>query len=195
MQILQWTQEGCGRRLKTLHYCMIWCALHCIKDINCHLLSHYYVKIELGIGNRLSEFFAPGLFLNMFRLLFSKIPLYLLFIILNSFLPGALLMISKIIHQKYLHQKLNSWIISVVMRRFSVYILTYFLHVWLFCPNAGRLCQKHLSFWFWHIVIRHMMPVTKRQCWVFDVILMKTSPFPSSPGVWRTRETQSYDRL
>lgn len=195
MQILQWMQEGCRRRLKTLHYCLIWCALLCIKDINCHLFSHYYVKIEFSwLGNRLvSEFMrnaecsriAPGLLLNMFYAFILQISALSFIHHFNSFLPEALLMISKSILQYIC--KLKSWLFFRSFefwykKIFTFYAIQTFLYI---LPHAGRLRQNHLSFSLWHIAIRHMIPVTKRQCWAFDVILMKTSPIPSSTGGFR----------
>lgn len=134
MQILQWMQEGCGRQLKTLHYCLIWCAILCIKDINCHLFSHYYVKIEFSWpGNRLVSLCrtqsALGLPQDCFWicsvLLFCKFPLCLLFNIFNSFLPEALLMISRLILQQTCKWN-ESWILfsrfEFRCKRFSLYM-------------------------------------------------------------------------
>ncbi len=128
---------------------------------------------------------APGLLLNMFYAFILQISALSFIHHLNSFLPEALLMISKSILQYIC--KLKSWLFFSSFefwykKIFTFYAIQTFLYI---LPHAGRLRQNHLSFSLWHIAIRHMIPVTKRQCWAFDVILMKTSPIPSSTGGFR----------
>lgn len=80
-------------------------------------------------------------------LLFRKFSLCLIFIILNFLFTWGFINDIQNYSSIYMHHKWNSWIISIVMRRFSLYMPSIQTFFFFFVPMLGgsvrNICHFH----------------------------------------------------